>query len=52
MNFVNTGIIASLVIVKIVSGIIFFNYISIQYVAVTQNINTILSGADDQELSY
>ena len=50
--FVNTGIVASLVIVVIVAGIFFkLHKYKIQYVAVTQNINTILSGADEQELA-
>ena len=42
--FVNPGIVASLVIVVIVSGNYFFKLdkYKIQYVSVTQNINTIL----------
>ena len=41
--FVNPGIVASLIIVVIVSGIFFLLHkYKIQYVAVTQNINTIL----------
>ena len=48
-NYMNSGVVASLVIVVIVSGnlfVFFFfklhKYNKIQYVAVTQNINTIL----------